>query len=119
MAAYCTHTSHMNTHPHTQGLLPQVKKSGSLYRGGKPPREPCAETFTVRPYNSDDKVGEGGGLTPSRIPEDIICMYDTFPCLLQELVYQVCLETGDSGDDATNLFSNYPDLLGDRCASIV
>jgi len=29
-------------------------------------------------------------------------------------VYQTCLETGDNGKDATNLFPNYPDLLGDR-----
>ena len=32
----------------------------------------------------------------------------------QEMVYQVCLETGDAGKDATHLFTNYPDLLGDR-----
>ena len=30
------------------------------------------------------------------------------------MVYQVCLETGNSGSDATHLFSNFPDLLGDR-----
>ena len=46
-------------------------------------------------------------------------MIHFLPSLLQELVYQVCLETGDSGDDATNLFCNYPDLLGDRFAGIV
>ena len=34
--------------------------------------------------------------------------------VVQEMVYQVCLETGASGSDASHLFSNFPDLLGDR-----
>ena len=33
----------------------------------------------------------------------------------QELLYQTCLETGSSGEDATESFHNFPDLLGDRC----
>ena len=38
--------------------------------------------------------------------------------VVQDVVYRVCLETGDSGRDASHLFSNFPDLLGDRWASL-
>jgi protein O-GlcNAcase/histone acetyltransferase len=69
-----------------QALLPRMKSSHSLFRRGHTPRTPSPETYTIRPYRPEDR----------------------------ELVYQVCLETGDSGGDATHLFSNYPDLLGDR-----
>jgi protein O-GlcNAcase/histone acetyltransferase len=69
-----------------QALLPRMKKSHSVYCGDHTPKSPIAVTYTVRPYRPEDK----------------------------EQVYRVCLETGDSGGDATDLFTNYPDLLGDR-----
>ena len=72
----------------SQQLLPQVKGSKKLFsRCGRAPKEPSPEIFTIRPYREEDR----------------------------ELVYQTCLETGSSGQDATQLFTNYPNLLGDRC----
>ena len=71
----------------SQQLLPQVKGSKKLFsRSGRAPKEPSPEIFTIRPYREEDR----------------------------ELVYQTCLETGSSGQDATQLFTNYPNLLGDR-----
>jgi protein O-GlcNAcase/histone acetyltransferase len=69
-----------------QDLLPRLKLSHSLYQRSHTPRSPAPETYTIRPYRTEDK----------------------------EMLYQVCLETGASGSDATHLFSNFPDLLGDR-----
>ena len=43
----------------------------------------------------------------------IMLTLNTVVYFLQDLVYQTCLETGDNGEDATTLFTNYPDLLGD------
>ena len=71
----------------SQQLLPQVKGSKKLFsRSGQAPKEPSPVVFTIRPYREEDR----------------------------ELVYQTCLETGSSGKDATQLFTNYPNLLGDR-----
>lgn len=71
-----------------QSLLPQVKGSKKLNHHHKPPPKPSPEVFVIRPYRVEDK----------------------------ELLYRTCLETGDSGRDATDQFTNYPDLLGDRYA---
>ena len=71
----------------SQQLLPQVKGSRKLFgRSGRAPKEPSPAIFTIRPYRDEDR----------------------------EMVYQTCLETGNSGQDATQLFTNYPNLLGDR-----
>ena len=75
----------------SQQLLPQVKGSKKLLsRCGQAPKEPSPEIFTIRPYRGEDR----------------------------EMVYQTCLETGSSGQDATQLFTNYPNLLGDRCVHV-
>lgn len=47
---------------------------------------PSPEIFVIRPYRPEDK----------------------------EELYRTCLETGDGGKDATDLYTNYPNLLGDR-----
>ena len=53
-------------------------------------------------------------LSPAPLPPSPSFSDNLYTLLFQEHLYQVCLETGDSGEDATPLFTNYPDLLGDR-----
>lgn len=76
------------THTHCQLQLPQVKGSRKLNHQQKPPPLPSPVVFSIRPYRSEDK----------------------------ELLYRTCLETGDNGGDASNIYANYPNLLGDRYA---
>ena len=35
-------------------------------------------------------------------------------CVLQPVVYDVCLKTSDDGMDGSEVFPEYPHLLGDR-----
>ena len=35
-------------------------------------------------------------------------------CVLQPVVYDVCLKTSDDGMDGSEVFPEYPRLLGDR-----
>ncbi|XP_019856916.1 PREDICTED: protein O-GlcNAcase-like isoform X1 [Amphimedon queenslandica] len=51
-----------------------------------PSDEVKGRTYLIRPYREEDK----------------------------DALYKVCLETGDNGNDGTHLFSNFPELLGDR-----
>ena len=37
--------------------------------------------------------------------------------MLQAAVYDVCLKTCDDGMDGTEVFPEYPDIIGDRYAS--
>lgn len=76
-----------------------------LYSQQKAPN-PSPLIFTIRPYRPEDKV---------LVFDFLKFRIYVLPChCIQSLVYQVCLETGDSGSDGTKLFPHYPDLLGDR-----
>lgn len=69
-----------------QMLLPQMNSCEELFNNHTVPRSPTSQMYIIRPYTAEDKVA----------------------------VYQMCLKTGDYGEDVACLYPNFPQLLGDR-----